>query len=363
MYLFGDTKIFMREEAVTALEKKRSEIVNLSYIKFKFKMFKKEMAALKFQKAWFRYKKMKLFRRMRRGIISVQRMFRTLKERRRFKSIQKASRKIQRWWKNILKQRRLAKMKKASVKIQGWWKMRYQKKRYQKILHSTVQIQKLMRGGLVRRRIIRLRHVQDIIEHILEKGAHILMYRTRMTAATEIQRWVRGHLCRCKYYDKVLKIRKFRREFIYTKSAIIIQRNVKGFIVRSTLKRLNRAAFYIQGFIKMKWLSSLFSDLRVVAIKIQRAVRCWLVKKRAVEERMQSFITLEESLLESLKTAEQVTFFGSSQVKTSRKPLRSIVNRNTVDTGMKYENYIDFVRTKRSFRSKARSQLLVFKLF
>ena len=314
-------------------------------------MFKKEMAALKFQKAWFRYKKLKLFRRMRKGIMAVQRMFKTLKERRKFKLIKTSVRRIQKWWKGILRKRLLAKMNSAAIRIQGWWKMKYQKQRYQKILSSTVKIQKLMRGGIVRRRIIRLRHVQSIMDDIIERGAHLLMYRTRMAAAMEIQRWVRGHLCRTKYYDKVLRIRKFKREFIFTKSAKIIQRNVRGFIVRSTLKRLNRAAFYIQGFIKMKWLSTLFRDLRIVAIKIQRAVRRWLAKKRTVEDRMHSYIAMEESLFENLKTAEQVTFFGASKVKTSRKPLRS-VNQNTVETGKIYYFLCNLSRKKGHFRQK-----------
>ena len=58
-------------------------------------------------------------------------------------------------------------------------------------------------------------------------------------------------------------------EFLFNKMARIIQKYVRGFIVRITLLRLYKAAYYIQGYFRMKWLSSLFQRLRYSARIIQ----------------------------------------------------------------------------------------------
>ena len=58
--LFGTNKIFLRLEAVAKLDKLRAE-----------KLFKKEIAARKFQNAWFRYKQLKRFRLLRSGVRQI----------------------------------------------------------------------------------------------------------------------------------------------------------------------------------------------------------------------------------------------------------------------------------------------------
>ena len=60
-----------------------------------------------------------------------------------------------------------------------------------------------------------------------------------------------------------------RMEFLFNKMAKIIQRYVRGFIVRVTILRLHKAAYFIQGYFRMRWLSFLFQRLRHSARIIQ----------------------------------------------------------------------------------------------
>ena len=53
------------------------------------------------------------------------------------------------------------------------------------------------------------------------------------------------------------------------KAIIIIQKNARCFLVKLSVRRMHRAANRIQGFMKMKWLSSLFRNLRENVIIIQ----------------------------------------------------------------------------------------------
>lgn len=53
------------------------------------------------------------------------------------------------------------------------------------------------------------------------------------------------------------------------KAAIKIQKVARTYIVKQRIKAKHQAAFKIQGFVKMKWLSSLFQDLRRNVLIIQ----------------------------------------------------------------------------------------------
>jgi myosin-5 len=52
---------------------------------------------------------------------------------------------------------------------------------------------------------------------------------------------------------------------------------------------MNRAAFYIQGYVKMRWLSDLFQRLRFSVVIIQRHVRAWLAYRRALKEKYERY--------------------------------------------------------------------------
>ena len=60
-----------------------------------------------------------------------------------------------------------------------------------------------------------------------------------------------------------------RQDVIDRKAATIIQKIARTYIVKQRIKSKHKAAYKIQGFIKMKWLSALFQDLRKNVLIIQ----------------------------------------------------------------------------------------------
>lgn len=53
------------------------------------------------------------------------------------------------------------------------------------------------------------------------------------------------------------------------KATVIIQKRARCFLAKLAVRNMHRAASKIQGFMKMKWLSSLFRNLRKNVIIIQ----------------------------------------------------------------------------------------------
>lgn len=88
-------------------------------------------------------------------------------------------------------------------------------------------------------------------------------------AALIIQKYARRYIVRRKCKKQILKIKKARQDVIDRKAAIKIQKVARTYIVKQRIKAKHRAAFKIQGFMKMKWLSALFQDLRKNVLIIQ----------------------------------------------------------------------------------------------
>lgn len=93
------------------------------------------------------------------------------------------------------------------------------------------------------------------------------------------------------------------------KSALIIQKVFRGFVVRNRLDRLNRAAQYIQGYLRMKWLSAYYKILKESTIKIQRFARTYLLKKMRVDEINRGFYSGPLDSLEALAIIENKILF------------------------------------------------------
>ena len=135
----------------------------------------------------------------------------------------------------------------GAVIVQAWWKMKFWRKRYLWTLAASRTINRIWRGALARKRVNGLRIVNSVVEQIIDEGARVLYRRVQHIAAIEVQRHVRGHMCRCSNYDKVLKIRKAKRNFVYTKAATVIQKYGRRLITKKSIKRMNGAAFSYPG--------------------------------------------------------------------------------------------------------------------
>ena len=93
--------------------------------------------------------------------------------------------------------------------------------------------------------------------------------KMKVESCLTIQRIIRGHIDRLKAASEVAQLEIIKAEVKKNKAATTIQKISKGFIVRTRLDRLNRAAGFIQGYTRMLWLSKYFQEMKTASRKIQ----------------------------------------------------------------------------------------------
>ena len=137
-------------------------------------------------------------------------------------------------------------------------------------------------------------------------------------ASVTVQRVLRGLLSRNNHQNTIRQAINVRLNCVSTKALRIIQKTFRGVLVRNRLRTLHMAAAYIQGHMRMKWLSTLFQKLRFEVRKIQRVVRKFLINKKVVQERLIDFFSREINALENAKNFEKFALFGDSSTQEER---------------------------------------------
>mgnify|MGYP000846203966 FL=1 len=305
--LFGNTKVFMKLGAEAELNK-------ILYEKMKGKM----KAAKVVQKFWRKYclfvKKWYPVRKKvlacLKGIRVVQNLFRVRAYARKLQQTKKLIRKIQRWYLTILQTRKFQKIKTTIKKLQTWWKMNFYWQKYKKIYKDMIRIQKVFRGFLVRKKYKIIRFVQTIVEQIISNGTEILLEKIQGQAAIKIQARVRGIIARRINHMIIQKAKLVGLNIKLLKYALMFQRNIRGFLVRSKLKRWHKAARVIQGAVRMKWLRETFLEIRWATPIIQRKIRCWLAWSTQAKRRLEGYKAVNETYLDDVLAAEVGTLFG-----------------------------------------------------
>jgi hypothetical protein len=94
----------------------------------------------------------------------------------------------------------------------------------------------------------------------------------------------------------------------------------KGSLEQLRLNRMHRAAFTIQGYVKMKWLKELLARLRKACVVIQRAWRKYFYRKTAESQALQLFYSPYLARAESLKGEFNLFLFSKG-----RSPFERIV--------------------------------------
>ena len=251
---------------------------------------------------------------MTKGVKVVQKIFRVSKEYLKFIKLRKKAVQIQCWWKRILFLRLIKRRHKCATHFQAWWKKIYYTAKYKKMQNGIKTMNALIRGGIARKKTRIIKLCKDMVHDVISKSAALIWRKIEVKAAKTIQRYARGYICRQVHKEKVAQIKWAKENFIKNKIARRIQRHVKGFIIKTAYSRIRRSASFIQGFMKTKWLSTLFQRLRVVSVQIQRAVRRWLIRNTMVRERMSEFFNMEGKIYQNLQIVEQAYFFGSENV-------------------------------------------------
>lgn len=251
---------------------------------------------------------------MLKGIKLSQKLFKIKKEYLEFAYIKRETRIIQIWWKQVLYKRWVEKANSRAILIQKWYRMNYCKGKYDSIIKSGKIINRFVRGFITRRKMRIMRLCLAIIDDIVQKGTIKIFEKVKITAATSIQAFIRGYFVREAHYMEVYQIKKAKYDFIRYKKAKLMQKVVKGFISRRSYLRLKNAAVFIQGHMKMKWLSVLFQQLRFSSRKIQQAVRRWYIRRMIVKERLNTFKIDTARNVDDLKIKEQIPFFGINNI-------------------------------------------------
>ena len=130
-------------------------------------------------------------------------------------------------------------------------------------------INKCAKRIMLRAFMAKLRINKRAVNDIFELAWKDIEEKMKVIAALDIQRIFRGYSNRNNSIAEVEKLKVIKEDVKKNKSATAIQKMSKGFIVRTRMDRLNRAAGFIQGYTRMLWLSKYFQEMKAAARKIQ----------------------------------------------------------------------------------------------
>lgn len=285
LFAFGHHKIFLKNELALVLEKaryraqeKKSKSVNIIQ-----KCFQIKMVTVEHQDKMIKVKRIQRFWRKRGEIVITSRA----KE-----FLEKAK-------DGILKYKMLVDKERTELEA---------KKKIVKIFRLNVLRQKLGRYAICNKQVL------DIFTN-----AWILIREdAEKKSALNVQRIFKGFLEKKKHKSAIEAALQVRYDCASTKAFRIIQKTFRGVLVRDRMRTLHLSAAYIQGYMRMRWLSTLFQKLRFEVRKIQKCVRKFLIRKNKMKERLSEFIQKELSLLENVKNVENYAMFGDTSTDSGR---------------------------------------------
>jgi myosin-5 len=103
------------------------------------------------------------------------------------------------------------------------------------------------------------------------------------------------------------------------RAAVAIQRMVRGFLVRSRLKALDKAAKTVQGFWRMKCLRRYFLNIRASVTILQLYMKRFLVRQKAINEKTAKFAVENGSMTETVSQLEHDILFSNLEKFTTLK--------------------------------------------
>jgi hypothetical protein len=266
----------------------------------------------------------KTFKKYEKSAKIIQNFWRCQNYKANYHKIRLSIIKIQAFYKSRLQHALYQSQKTYAIKIQRWYRLIYYKK-YKKnqligleVFFNYIRLkietkfvencerlaltcQKLWSGYKVRKSLKELIITRRIIDIVINRAWVIVMRNLRKKSAIVIQRHVRGFLCRINLPESM---RNFFQLKAFLKSLILIQKHVRSFIIRKKYKQTKSSAIYIQNFWRGHLQHKKYDKMLLSAAKIQRRVRCYLVKIRQIKLRLVEFLTKEQNLLENTKFLE-----------------------------------------------------------
>lgn len=180
------------------------------------------------------------------------------------------------------------------------------------------RIVRLFKLNVKRQKILRYAIALKNVNFIVMNAWHNIREEKEKSSSVTVQRIFRGFLERQKYQTAINNALEVRLASVSSKALRIVQKALRGVLVRNRMRTLHMAAAYIQGYMRMKWLSTLFQKLRFEVRKIQKVVRKFLIRKKMVRERMYEFFGKEVNLLENVRNVENFAMFGDGSFNSER---------------------------------------------
>lgn len=111
---------------------------------------------------------------------------------------------------------------------------------------------------LVKRFFARLKKARDHMDWVFDFSWNIIMVRFREESALDLQRTLRGYLDRQEAAADLKELFEIKRQLQICRSVKRVQKHARGYLVRSRMDRLKRAASYIEGYVRGRWLRRYF---------------------------------------------------------------------------------------------------------
>lgn len=120
-----------------------------------------------------------------------------------------------------------------------------------------------------------------------------IFLKEQAKAAIIVQKYWRGYAIRQEFSDVADRAKKAKQTFLENKANKTLKRYLKGRIARMKIKRIQKAACYIQAYFKMRWTKGYYHKMRRAAVTIQRALKDGLRRKLVRKARRREYLREE----------------------------------------------------------------------
>lgn len=160
------------------------------------------------------------------------------------------------------------------------------------------------------------------------------------TSILDIQRTFRGHLRRKGLPDHYELLQTRLEDTKVFNSSSSLQRFVKGIVVRNRLKEQVRAVQKIQGYFRMVWMRRYFQRLLESAIRIQKFIRRYNIRKERINEHMAEFLSVYENYTQKVAKVEYDLLFSDKSVEVDATTPFNIDRNGTTTLKQAYKSFI-----------------------
>ena len=260
---------------------------------------------------WFRKKlNHSRFKRLIHAIIRFQALYRGKKVYTDWTNNKQKVIYIQRWYRNKIFSLKSTSQKKGLYLLRYYLKQkihRYMRKRY-------LRLNTLVSSAWFSYKSRKQGKSQEIIKtilyaHIFNRAWIYILRKLKHKSAILIQKNIKGYLCRLKIPEHLrilLETNKLNR------SATTIQKHFRAFLTRKKLLKLKTAINQIKFLYTSKKHLSNFRCLLKSTSLIQKHIRMYLLRIKQIKHRLTEFLIKEQGLLENLSFLEHSSLFSKN---------------------------------------------------